>query len=69
MSTNPHRAFIKEKLGGAEEAAERLHRTPGAIRMWAHRRAVPRSMWPEILDAYQNVTLEDLKALERAWAA
>lgn len=69
MSTNPHRTFIREKLGGDEAAAERLHRTPGAVRMWAHRKAIPRTIWPEILDAYDGVTLDDLKALESAQAA
>lgn len=60
------REFIKEKLGGTETASERLHRSPGAVRMWAHRGAIPRPIWPEILDAYDTVTLDDLKALEGA---
>lgn len=63
---NPYRNFIDEKLGGADEAASRLSRTPGAIRMWAHRRRVPRAIWPEIIGAYDGVTLDELRDLEAA---
>jgi hypothetical protein len=66
MATNPHRLFIREKLGGDEAAAEALSRSPGAIRMWAYRKAIPRTVWPEIIDKFDGVTLEDLRALEQA---
>jgi hypothetical protein len=65
MATNP-RDFINDKLGGTETASERLKKSPGAIRMWAHRKVLPRSVWPEILSAYEGVvTLADLRALEK----
>lgn len=64
MTTNAHRQFIKEKLGGTEAAAGKLDRTESAVRMWAHRKSLPRTIWPEILDAYDNVTLDELRALE-----
>jgi hypothetical protein len=63
---NLTRAFIVEKLGGTEAAAARLKKSEGAVRMWAHRKRLPRQNWPEILEAYHNVTLGDLKALEEA---
>lgn len=63
---NPTRSFIVEKLGGTEAAAARLKKSEGAVRMWAHRKRVPRPVWPEILEAYHNVTLGDLRALEEA---
>lgn len=66
---NPHRTFINEKLGGTDAASERLHRSPGAIRMWTHRRVIPRSVWPEIIEAYDGVTLDELRALETGVAA
>lgn len=59
-----YRDFIRDKLGGDEAAAQKLERSLGAVRMWAHRKAIPRPIWPEIIDAYPNVTLDDLKALE-----
>jgi hypothetical protein len=62
--SNPTRTFINEKLGGTEAVAERLSKSEGAVRMWAHRKRVPRAVWPEILSSYENVTLGDLKALE-----
>jgi hypothetical protein len=69
MDQNPTRQFILEKLGGTEAAALRLKRSEGAIRMWAHRKRVPRPIWPEILDAYHSVTLGDLKELEASQKA
>lgn len=69
MDTSPVRTFIREKLGGEDAVAERLNLKPGTIRMWAHRKAIPRPVWPEILDAYHTVTLGDLKALEGRKAA
>lgn len=64
MEENATRKFIVEKLGGTEAAADRLKRSEGAVRMWMHRKRIPRPIWPEVLDAYHNVTLGDLKALE-----
>lgn len=61
---NPTRLFVDEKLGGTVAASERLKTTPSAVRMWAHRKRVPRGVWPDILEAYHNVTIGDLKALE-----
>lgn len=66
---NPYRVFIETRLGGTDAAAERLKRTPGAVRMWAHRKAIPRPIWPEVLDAYPELSLDDLRALETAQAA
>jgi hypothetical protein len=69
MKPNPHREFIQDKLGGTDLASDRLKRSPGAIRMWSYRKAIPRPVWPEILDAYENVSLDDLRALEGRQAA
>lgn len=63
---NPSRDFIKEKLGGTEAVAVRLRTSPGAVRMWAHRKVIPRSVWPEILSSYEDITIGDLKAVEEA---
>jgi hypothetical protein len=58
--------FIRKELGGANLVAERLGRRPSAVRMWAHRRRVPRSVWPELLDAYEDLTIDRLRAVEAA---
>lgn len=60
------RDFIKERLGGTEAVAEKVGRRPAAVRMWVHRGRVPRSIWPDLLDAYPDLTLDELKALEAA---
>lgn len=63
---NPSRQFIDQKLGGTDAVATRLGRKPSAVRMWAHRRAIPRSVWPELIEAYEGLTLDDLRAVEDA---
>lgn len=59
------RDLIKTKLGGPEAVAEVTNKTPGAVRMWIHRQKIPREVWPELLEAYPNLTLRDLRAMER----
>lgn len=61
---NPYRAFIREKLGGYDVAAKTLRTSERAVNMWAHRRAIPKAMWLEIIEAYDSVSLDDLRALE-----
>ncbi len=39
---------------------------PSSVRMWVHRNRLPRSVWPEILDAYKHLRIKDLKAVESA---
>lgn len=58
--------FIRNDLGGAQAVADKLGRKPNAVRMWVHRNVLPRSAWPELLDAYKAVKLKDLQAVERA---
>lgn len=38
--------------------------TSGAVALWRHRNKLPRTSWPEIIDAYPDTTLDDLKAIE-----
>lgn len=38
----------------------------GAIALWRHRNKIPRTSWPEIIDAFPGTTLDELKAVEAA---
>lgn len=69
--------FIREKGGPAEltrainakiaDPAKQLG--SGAISLWINRNKIPRSSWPEIIEAHPDVTLDQLKAVEAAGEA
>jgi hypothetical protein len=65
MSTSAHPVakFIEAK-GGSTAVAEAIGRKPGAVRMMKHRQRIPREVWPELVDAYDDVTLDMLKQIE-----
>lgn len=51
---------------GAIAMAEKLRMKPARVRMWKLRKCIPRSAWPEVVEAFPSLTLEKLKALEPA---
>lgn len=56
--------FIRAK-GGPHQMARALGRTdPRPVCMWSVRNRIPRKVWPEIIDAFPEVTLAELKAVE-----
>lgn len=57
--------FIDEK-GGPAAVASKVGRKSGAVRLWKHRGVLPRDAWPEIVDAYPDMTLDRLKEIEQA---
>lgn len=57
--------FIDEK-GGPAAVAQKVGRKSGAVRLWKHRDILPRDAWPEIVDAYPDMTLDRLKEIEQA---
>lgn len=59
-------AQIIDAKGGPAKFAEAIGSTPGAVRMMKLRRKFPRTVWPEIMTAYPEFTLEKLKQIERA---
>jgi hypothetical protein len=65
METDSHpvAAFIKAR-GGPSAVAEAIGKTAGAVRMMKHRGRLPREVWPEIVEAYPDVTLDELKQIE-----
>lgn len=54
--------FIEAK--GAEVIAERLRVEVGTVRVWKHRKSIPRATWPELIEAFPELTLDRLKAME-----
>jgi hypothetical protein len=57
-------AEIIEAKGGPTAFAGKVRRTAGAVRVWKHRNEFPRDAWPEILQAFPDITLDRLLALE-----
>jgi hypothetical protein len=57
-----------DRRGGPAVVARATGHKPGAVALWRHRNRLPRSAWPEILDAFPDVGLEDLKRIEAATA-
>ena len=65
VMANPVQAFIEEK--GVSVLADATRRAPGAIRLWKHRKRIPRDAWPDLIEAFPDeITLETLRALEAA---
>lgn len=59
-------AELIEAKGGSAAFAEAIKRDPAAVRMMKHRNKLPRSVWPEIVHAFPEVTLDQLKHIEAA---
>lgn len=55
--------FIDGK-GGPATVARATGYKPGAVALWRHRNKLPRSAWPEIMEAFPGTTIETLKAIE-----
>jgi hypothetical protein len=51
-------------LGGTQVVAERLQIEPRTVEMWKFRRRIPRQRWPDLIDKFPSVTLDELKAAE-----
>lgn len=65
MDKSPAELFIEER-GGAHQLARALDVKPVNVRMWKMRKSIPRSAWPEIIAAYPDLTLDDLRRTEAA---
>lgn len=55
--------FIEER-GGPTAMARATGYRSNAVDLWRHRNKIPRSAWPEIIEAFPDVTISDLKAIE-----
>jgi hypothetical protein len=58
-----------DKKGGPAAVANATGHKPGAVALWKHRKKLPRAAWPEILEAYPDTSLSDLRAIEAATPA
>lgn len=52
--------------GGPAAFAAAISSEPGTVRMMKHRNRIPRTVWPEIMLAFPDVTVETLLAAEAA---
>ncbi len=59
-------AQIIDEKGGPAVVAALVGKRPGAVRAWKFRNSFPRDAWPEIMQAYPDLTLEQLIAIEQA---
>lgn len=51
---------------GAKTIGDRTGIPVGRIRVWKHRQRIPRSAWPDLIEAFPDLTLEALKQAEAA---
>ena len=63
-----HRDIIKNN-GGARAVAEALRVRTETVRMWLFRERIPRTAWPELIQAFPTITLDALLAAESVEAA
>lgn len=68
MAKPPEKPVLQlvNELGGAKAVAEALKTKERTVHMWAYRKGIPRARWPEMIDAFPGVTLDRLRAVERA---
>jgi hypothetical protein len=57
-------ATIIDEMGGPTAVARAIHKRSGAVRAWKHRNAIPRGAWPELLEAFPDLTMDRLRATE-----
>lgn len=63
MQTTSPKEFI-DKRGGPHAMARSMHIDPRTVRMWKVRNRLPRKAWPEIIETFPDVTLDQLRAVE-----
>lgn len=58
-------AQIIDDLGGPAAVSQVLPITDGAVRLWRHRKRIPRTAWPDLIQNFPDkVSLDDLRAAE-----
>lgn len=63
VTTHPVQAFIDAK-GGSTKVAAATGYTPGAVAVWRSRKKLPRTAWPQLINAF-SMTVDDLVKLEK----
>lgn len=59
-------AQIIDSKGGSIAVAAALGVKPARVRMWKLRQSLPRSVWPELMEAFPDLTMDDLRRAEAA---
>lgn len=60
---HPVAQFIEAK--GVSAVADATGRTPGAVRVWKHRKRFPREAWGELITAFpEELSLDRLREIE-----
>jgi len=60
-------AEIIVDLGGPKAIAESTPHKEGTIWVWKHRGKIPRTAWPDLIEAFpKKVSLDDLRQTEAA---
>lgn len=55
--------FIDDR-GGPTAFAEKVSRSPNNVCVWRCRNRIPRAAWPEIIEAFPDISMAQLKAME-----
>lgn len=58
------RGWIKQH--GAEKVAQKLHVDANTVYSWSHRNRIPYRLWADVVLAFSEVGLNDLKAMDEA---
>lgn len=58
------RGWIKNQ--GAEKVAQKLGVEPNTVYSWSHRNRIPYKLWPDVVIAFSEVGLSDLRAMDEA---
>ena len=55
-----------EANGDYAEVARKLGKPEGTVAAWKSRSAIPRTVWPDLLEVFRKTRLADLREMERA---
>lgn len=58
------REWIKQQ--GADKVAQKLNVEPNTVYSWSHRNRIPYRLWADVVLAFSEVGLNDLKAMNEA---
>lgn len=63
MTTQTVAELIDAK-GGPAVFAEKVKRSANNVCVWKFRNRIPRTAWPEVIEAFPEISIADLKGIE-----